>query len=435
MSSNSNSNSSNSFQTYKLAREYDNYCNGDIYPTNFIKLTSHSTLHIQNELSVSKWLLKLIKQTESNERKRELNSDNRLINYLLNEANIIKRENKLRSFITSQINLNFSNDSSPSFNNIDNNNLILLMFVSKGYLFLFLNFICSLHAYNLNHVSIINSLIVLVIEEETQEILIKLGFHVINLQESYTPYTVKEFNNQYHGDKILLIAKTLSFAVMSDILGIGYDFFFTDVDVVWHKDIRFYLTKAKDNLDFLMLSDGRKNDIEGPFSGGVLLGRSTCRSKVAMNTLIANMDLIDTYRLTDQAIMNLIFFHAKKLRLLRIDILPPKLFINGHIYSTQRNVMVSGGSTIADINWDKVLLVHSSWTLGIGGKIYKLKQSNDWFYHSRSNCPLYYKEIDLPLALNLKGYYENERANRSNLGYYFNRLSSFAKSVFTLVHS
>jgi hypothetical protein len=82
-----------------------------------------------------------------------------------------------------------------------------------------------------------------------------------------------------------------------------------DSDIVWRQDPRIYLKNEAKNLDFLVLSDGRKDNamngvvVEGPFNGGVLYGRSNCRSKIAMQTILANIDLIEKFQVTDQCVM------------------------------------------------------------------------------------------------------------------------------------
>ena len=75
-----------------------------------------------------------------------------------------------------------------------------------------------------------------------------------------------------------------------------------DVDVIWRRDPRVELAHIGRNMDVVASYDGRKDEV-GPLNSGLVYMRSTCRSRIAMKSLLYNIGLMDDLRLDDQGLM------------------------------------------------------------------------------------------------------------------------------------
>jgi hypothetical protein len=103
-------------------------------------------------------------------------------------------------------------------------NLKLLIVVTKGYLFMFLNWLCSVEQYGLNKISILQNLFVITVDDEATLILNNMGFNVINGKKYYLPPTLnyhKRISSNlpvkfgYNG---VYVQKAVALAVASDML-------------------------------------------------------------------------------------------------------------------------------------------------------------------------------------------------------------------------
>ena len=279
-----------------------------------------------------------------------------------------------------------------------NGKLVYITVVSYGYLFFFYNWLCSIKN-NIGSQALentISSLIVLASDDDASIFLKKEGFHVINLNEMVPKdpkYIIhKEAPNSF-GENNLALQKGMLFTLASDVVTLGYEFLLFDVDVIMRKDPRHYLSRVGHNIDFLITHDGRfpynsnVYDIDGPLNSGIIFGKPSCRSKIALETIIANIDLSFKHlRITDQAIINMIVYQSPRFRTLRIGILPWNIFTNGNVFHSKQK--------FSNIDWNRVIMIHASWTTNWKTKVKKLSMTNDYYYN-HNNCSYYNKEFDL----------------------------------------
>lgn len=312
-----------------------------------------------------------------------------LANFLLDEEQKTKR----RLFLSDLINKKLKSPKT-----------ILLTTTNHGYLTYFFNWVCSVQQNlvregqnrrerALNYLK--SSLIVLAQDQQAYHVLKNMSFPVISNQL----YTAPKYKGmvsakaaEYFGENYVVTQKTMLYTLAYDILSLGYDFFLFDTDIVWRGNPVAYLEREGQGLDFMATYDYRDIiigesdidiDVEGPLNAGVLYGKSTCRSLVAMETIIALNDADKWDFPTDQGTLNMVLVHSPKFRFTRVGILPPTLFVNGHVYDKYY-----GEPYFKAIDWRKVLQIHISWSGGALEKFKKLSRTKDIYYTSR-NCSSY----------------------------------------------
>ena len=145
-----------------------------------------------------------------------------------------------------------------------------------------------------------------------------LGFRVFTDVRSYGEMPTKAVGSFGDADfRLLMFQKT---AVVHDVVELGFDILFQDVDVVWRKDPRdLLLTGEPDRWDLRFMYDG-DNPIHGQSD-------------------------------------------------LAIDILPEEQFANGHLFSIDEPSHLP----------DDPYVIHCSWTSNIVHKIQKYRREGLWY--------------------------------------------------------
>ena len=309
-------------------------------------------------------------------------------NYILNDNNRKHRYQLLKSIV--------NNGKFKPYNG----KLVLVTVVNTGFLFLFYNWLCSIENNIGNIESTINSLIILAADDEASMILSKQGFNVISLKAmvpNEKNYEISKLPPAFFGSNNIALQKGCLITMGSDLLTMGYELILFDVDTVWKKDFKPYLSKFGHNIDMLVTHDGRYHydgniyDVDAPLNSGFIYARPNCRTRIALDTLSANIDLAFKHLgSTDQGVFNMIIYQSPKFRTLRLGILPWHLFINGHVYHRDK---------FSSIDWNRVMMIHASWTTNWKMKIKKFMMTNDYYYQ-QGNCSYYNKEYDLMLKNN-----------------------------------
>lgn len=191
-----------------------------------------------------------------------------------------------------------------------------------------------------------------------------LGFRVFTDVRSYGEMPTKAVGSFGDADfRLLMFQKT---AVVHDVVELGFDILFQDVDVVWRKDPRdVLLTDEPDRWDLRFMYDG-DNPIHGPLHAntGFFWVRSTAATRAFWaGVLDAYPDIYDCG--SQQSIVNRILGQSD----LAIDILPEEQFANGHLFSIDEPSQLP----------DDPYVIHCSWTSNIVHKIQKYRREGLWY--------------------------------------------------------
>jgi len=161
-------------------------------------------------------------------------------------------------------------------------------------------------------------------------------------------------------------------AVTQDVLAAGVDVLRQDVDIVWLRDPRPYLTRQmnSDQLDFLFMDDGL-NPFHRPlhFNSGFVCIRNNAFSRYAWNLIFSHYPRILHYG-SEQRVINIVmsFLNEQGLRCGRLE---DRVFVNGHVISE----VLDKGAPFPESS----SVIHFSWTKNLESKLMHLKQFGHWY--------------------------------------------------------
>ena len=174
------------------------------------------------------------------------------------------------------------------------------------------------------------------------------------------------------GDETFRKCMFAKIAVTQDMLEIGADVLFQDVDMVWLRDPRPDLWQRADSesLDFLFMFDG-PNRLYEPlhYNTGFYCVRNNPFSCHAWDAVFSNFARI-LHCGSDQPLINRVLSFLLN-RGLRCDRLAEDVFINGHVMvqaARDHKPLPASGA-----------VVHASWTANIEKKLTFLKQFDLWY--------------------------------------------------------
>ena len=263
-----------------------------------------------------------------------------------------------------------------------NDGPVVVLVINHGYLFLFLNWVCSLRH---NHIKwITERTLIIPTSKESIPFIRKCGFSMIAFPEwlgdvidRIDPSMPKTFALGAHR---WIVA--LQIAVVSDLIAIGYDVIVQDSDIIYVANPLPYLMQQRfKSVDILMMSDER-NDRRGPGNSGFYFIRSNCKTKVFMQTMIKLIGAVLTAR-SDQILWNTLI-NDKQFRMIHFETLSGEHFVGGN------QINLKYGTKREDLP-DDVLLIHSCWTTTQFDKIEKLWNVQH-YYFTKDKCPSLYDE-------------------------------------------
>jgi hypothetical protein len=241
---------------------------------------------------------------------------------------------------------------------------VLVMTLNQGYSDLLLNWV---HSCDRHGIEVRSWTLIVALDPDTAERFEQLGFAVYTDETSYgtqDPNAAEIFGD--HTFTQMMFPKT---AVVQDLLNLGFDVLFQDVDLVWKKDPAEYLLHpARKALDAQFMYDG-PNDHYQPLhaNSGFFYLRNTSASRKFWNLVYENFDKVFWLQ-SQQRVVNIVlmnrYFHG-----LKLDILPEQDFANGHLFQ-----------------WDDVsglppdpYVIHCSWTSDIEHKMKKYHLAGLWY--------------------------------------------------------
>ena len=235
---------------------------------------------------------------------------------------------------------------------------------NEPYSELFENFIISCELAN---IKIREKLIIFPMDKAAHKKCQELGVSSFYIENSYGPTTSKRKN---YGDRDFSIAMFMKIATVKDILDLGHDVLFMDLDMVWLKDPIEYLEKLSSLhlYDFMFMYDGVNARFQPLYyNSGFFYIKNTVFSLKTWNKLFDNYDKVFTYR-SQQEPLNIILntYKNRGLRTFRLD---ESLFVNGHLFTPNKEYSLS----------EEAYVVHASWTGNIEEKLRNLKKMNLWY--------------------------------------------------------
>ena len=244
------------------------------------------------------------------------------------------------------------------------NHIVLVMTINLGFIDIFRNWVRSCEVYNIDPRS---WSLIFALDSESGRQVEELGFTVFVDETSYGKQpkeAVKEFGNKKF--LRLMFAKT---AIVQDVLQLGYDVLFQDVDLVWKKNpLDYLLQPSRRGFDAQFMYDG-PNALYEPLhaNSGFFFLRNTPESRMFWNMVFKSYDKI-LYYCSQQKVVNIILL-SRFFRGLKLDILSEKDFANGHLFCENQPFRLPKDPYV----------IHCSWTMNVQHKIEKYKNANLWY--------------------------------------------------------
>jgi len=243
-------------------------------------------------------------------------------------------------------------------------NTVLIMTLNRGHADLLANWIhsCDVHA-----IEVRSWTVIFAFDDVTAARFATMGFAVYCDAESYGEVS-PDAAQQFGDDTFVQLIFPMT-AVVRDVLNLGYDVLFQDVDLVWRKDPgEFLFAPARRGFDAQFMYDG-PNPIYAPChaNSGFFFLRNSESSRHFWETVYDNFDRMVHYR-SQQRVINSVLASPACLDL-ALDILPEADFANGHLF------------TLDDVSGlpDDPYVIHCSWTSNIDHKVRKFRLADLWY--------------------------------------------------------
>jgi hypothetical protein len=206
-------------------------------------------------------------------------------------------------------------------------------------------------------------------DTDTAQACEKLGVHYFYNETSYGPTTS---THGRYGDDDFRICMFMKNAVVKDVLDLGFEILFQDIDMVWYKNpLPFLEMQGRVNqYDFQFMFDGFNARFQPLYyNSGFFYIRNNEFSRKTWEVVFSNFDKVWQYG-SQQIPVNIVM-NTYRERGLRTHLLDKELFFNGHMVPSDE----SGKFKISD----EIMVVHVSWTENLDSKIQKLKNNGLWF--------------------------------------------------------
>jgi len=241
------------------------------------------------------------------------------------------------------------------------NNVVLVMMANRGYNDLLNNWIRSC---DVNGIDVRSWAVLFAADEESAANADRMGFRTYLDPDSYGKQpreAVKVFGDADF--RKLMFQKT---AIVQDVLELGYDVLFQDVDMVWFKDPMDYFHRTElQEWDASFMYDGH-NQFHAPLCAntGFFLLRNRMITIDFWTEVLASYE--EMYKCgSQQAVVNSILRDNE----IRVNILPEAHFANGHLFST------TGPSRLPLDPY----VIHCSWTTNREHKLQKYIRHGLWY--------------------------------------------------------
>jgi len=243
---------------------------------------------------------------------------------------------------------------------------VVISCFNHPYIELLENFVASC---DINEIDIRKTFIAFPMDLESAKACRRLNIYYVFIEGSYGPVTSNHGN---YGDGDFAICMFMKNAIVQDLLSLGRDVLFMDIDMVWKKNPIDRLNALSNirNTDFLFMYDGLNLRFQPLYyNSGFFFCANNQYTKKTWEVLFNNYASVLYYR-SQQFPLNIIMNTMKErgLRTMRLDEVE---FLNGHrLNDNKRN--------IGNIP-DETYVVHASWTSNKKDKIKNLKAMKLWY--------------------------------------------------------
>ena len=241
---------------------------------------------------------------------------------------------------------------------------VLAMVLNKGFTDLLLNWVESCDRHD---IEVRSWTLIVAMDESTAQLFEGMGFAVYCADVAYGVHGTAPAGQ--YGDMVFQDMMFPKNAVVQDLLNLGFDVLFQDVDMVWKKDPAvFLMAEDRKILDAQFMYDG-PNVLYAPLhaNSGFFFLRNSQRTRRFWQMVYENFDKVYVYG-GQQRIVNMLLVQHY-FRGLRIDLLAESGFANGHLFT-----------------WDDVsqlppdpYVIHCSWTKNIDHKLKKYRLAKIWY--------------------------------------------------------
>lgn len=240
------------------------------------------------------------------------------------------------------------------------NKTVVLMLVNSGQIHLLLNFACRCEFRKIPWKSF---LFVYALDTQAHKLLLALGIASFLIPNVELTKGARTF-----GDGTFAKAVFWKNAIVHDVLAMGYNILFQDVDLVWRNDPRPYFFEQRATaVDMCWMYDGGSR-FEQPVyaNSGFVFVRNTRRSRLFWREAF----LAGHTTRTQQSITGPLLVHHFFNNGLQFHILGNQ-FTNGHLLQLTRKATAH----MLPHNW---IVAHASWTQNHTNKVVKLQTFDEW---------------------------------------------------------
>ena len=245
-----------------------------------------------------------------------------------------------------------------------NGKVPVIMAFNAGFSSMFLNWAGSCDR---NNIPVRDRAIIFAMDKESRDLAQSEGFSVCYDEKSDLLRSIGKSSE--FGDDEFTKHMFYQNTIIHDMLELGRDFLFQDVDLVWLED-PFVVFDKDDKHDIEFMYDG-DNPFHAPLHAntGFVFFRNRPVTREFWDIFYRNYDRVIQFQ-SQQSPMNryLGLLHGRGLK---INILPEELFANGHLFYSEPGYT----SRLPD----NPRVIHCSWTKNIEQKIRKYKLNDLWY--------------------------------------------------------
>lgn len=237
---------------------------------------------------------------------------------------------------------------------------------NEPYIILFQNFIASCDQ---NGINIRDKAIMFPMDAPSYKACLDLNITAYFEEGVYGPTTSKHGN---YGDSDFRTCMFMKNAVIQDMMELGFDLLFQDIDMVWLNDPIPYLEQLTElnKYDFLFMYDGKNLRFQPLYyNSGFCYIRNNDFSRYTWQVIFDHYDMV--WRYGSQQIPVNIVINCFREKGLRTNLLDEDKFLNGHNVKPDK-------SRIHNIKKD-TFVIHVSWTGNLSYKLMKLRENELWY--------------------------------------------------------
>lgn len=240
---------------------------------------------------------------------------------------------------------------------------VVVLLYCKNFFPLFENWLASCEKHN---ISVKHKVIAFTLDEESTQKTSALGVKSYFLDPEFY---MKAGESAAFGDREFARTMFYKNAIVKDVLELGANVLFQDVDMLWLRDPFEYFSANCNDHDIYFMFDGA-NPFHRPLyaNSGFIYIRCNDACKALFETAMRNSATIFQCR-SHQKPLNQILAYFSNHNVLAIKVLPQTAFMNGHLFNLDNGVRDVATNWKAD-----GYVVHYSWTANREEKQQKIRK-------------------------------------------------------------